>query len=162
MIRVAANRTARAAGAAPAAPAGGARRHRRGRGCGQVLGAALFATTATAAEPVTVEVPSGQPLTLAEILTDRNPGELWLRFRFVAPGISRDGGAVAADAAASDMDWLCENLALPYLGQHDLAPARIVISFSDRAVPFGQPAPDATQFFEAYRLENGRCIWEEF
>jgi hypothetical protein len=29
-------------------------------------------------------------------------------------------------------------------------------------VPFGEPAPDATQFFEAYRVEGDTCIWEAF
>ena len=31
-----------------------------------------------------------------------------------------------------------------------------------RAVPFGEAAPDATQFFEAYRVEGDACIWEAF
>jgi hypothetical protein len=27
-------------------------------------------------------------------------------------------------------------------------------------VPFGEPAPEATQFFEGYRIDAGRCVWE--
>ena len=37
---------------------------------------------------------------------------------------------------------------------------QIIISLSDRAVVFGATEPDVTQFFEAYRLEDGACIWE--
>ena len=58
------------------------------------------------------------------------------------------------------MAHLCETLAVPYVAQHKLEPARVVISFSDRALDFGATDPDTTQFFEAYRLEDARCIWE--
>ena len=60
------------------------------------------------------------------------------------------------------MDFLCQSLALPYLAHHTLEPERVVISLSDRAVPFGEQDPAATQFFETYSLRDGVCIWEEF
>jgi hypothetical protein len=107
-------------------------------------------------------VPSGQAVQLHEVLLDEAPGALWARFRFVAPAISRDGGTVDFGQAGLDMDHLCAALVLDYLKAHSITPARVVISLSDRKVEFGAPAPDATQFFEAYRLEDGACIWEEF
>ncbi|MEX0302131.1 MAG: DUF6497 family protein [Leisingera sp.] len=113
-----------------------------------------------ASEPVAV--PSGQPVTLAEVLLDDAPGQTWARFRFVAPEIARESGSVSYEAAAPDMDHLCETLALPYLAEHGLEPARVVISLSDRMVPFGAQDPAATQFFEAYRFENASCMWEAF
>ncbi|MFK7752921.1 MAG: DUF6497 family protein [Sedimentitalea sp.] len=109
-----------------------------------------------------ISVPSGQAVTLNEVLIDENPGERWLRFRFVAPAIARAGGAISYDQAAADMDHLCASLALPYMSEQGLSAVRIVISMMDRRVDFGAPAPDATQFFEAYRPENATCIWEEF
>lgn len=109
-----------------------------------------------------VQVPSGQPITLSEVLIDAQPGEVWVRFRFIAPDISRQDGSVTYDVAGPDMDHLCETLVLPYLLEYALNPARVVISLSDRDVPFGASAPEATQFFEAYRPETSRCIWEEF
>lgn len=108
------------------------------------------------------QVPSGQAVTLNEVLIDEQPGEVWVRFRFIAPEIARDGGSVGYEVASPDMDHLCETLALPYLQQYALSPTRVVISLSDREVPFGAPTPEATQFFEAYRPETTRCIWEEF
>ena len=51
------------------------------------------------------------------------------------------------------------NQMLPATGPQ---PSQIVISLSDRAVPFGEADPEATQFFEAYRVEGGACIWEMF
>ncbi|WP_227362753.1 DUF6497 family protein [Sedimentitalea arenosa] len=115
----------------------------------------------TAAQQV-VPVPSGQHVELTEVLLDDTPGETWARFRFVAPQIARDGGDISYETAIADMDALCRGLILPYLEEYDLDPRRIVISLSDRDVPFGAADPDATQFFEAYRPNAADCIWEEF
>lgn len=134
-----------------AAPAGGACES-KGRGCFQA------AVDAAALIPV----PSGQPVTLSEIIMDDQPGALWARFRFLTPEISRSSGRIDPETAMPDMDHLCETVALPHLRQSGEIPERVIISLSDRPVPFGAADPEATQFFEAYRLENGRCIWEGF
>lgn len=121
---------------------------------------ALVSGPALAEQPL--QVPSGQPLTLGEVLIDDSQGETWLRFRFIAPRIGGESDAVPYDIAAADIDHLCQHLVLPYLAKYALEPARVVISLSDRAVPFGTTNSDATQFFEAYRPENDTCIWEAF
>jgi len=41
-------------------------------------------------------------------------------------------------------------------------PDQIIIVLSDREVEFGVADPDATQYFEAYRPEDGACFWEGF
>ena len=107
-------------------------------------------------------VPSGQAVTLTEVLLDEAPGELWARFRFIAPAITRETGSVSYDLAGPDMDHLCDELALPYLANHQIVPVRVVISLMDRPVDFGVQDPTATQFFETYRPEDARCVWEEF
>ena len=164
MIRSSRYQTARAICAAPAAPAGGAR-VTGGRGCGYLAAIpfALFAQAALAADAIAV--PSGQPVTLAEVLLDEAPGQpdqTWARFRFLAPQIARGTGTVSYDTAAPDMDHLCGTLALPYLAEHGMTAARVVISLSDREVPFGAQDPEATQFFEAYRPDGTACMWEAF
>ncbi|OIQ26871.1 MAG: hypothetical protein BM562_16155 [Alphaproteobacteria bacterium MedPE-SWcel] len=98
-------------------------------------------------------------MTLSEVLLDETPGALWARFRFVAPQIA---GTDAAAQSAADIDHLCAALVVPYLAHHAITPERVVISLSDRSLPFGSTAPEATQFFETYRLEAGTCIWEGF
>jgi len=123
---------------------------------------ALSLVTVSAGAQQVVLVPSGQPVTLDEVLLDENPGELWVRFRFIAPKIGKNVGKIGYDVTAVDMDHLCETLALPYIDQYGLEPARVVISMSDRAMIFGAADPTATQYFEAYRTESARCIWEEF
>lgn len=160
MIRRYWHKFARALSAAPAAPAGGASSGWCW-GCGIAGSLSLFACVSVAAAQ-DIPVPSGQALSLNEVLLDDAPGALWVRFRFLAPDIARTNGSVDFEQAGSDMDYLCQNLALPYLELHDLNPARIVVSFSDRPVTFGEKDPEATQFFETYRPENGVCIWEEF
>ncbi|UWQ59691.1 hypothetical protein K3722_06075 [Leisingera caerulea] len=164
MIRSSRYQTARATCAAPAAPAGGAR-ETGGRGCGYLAAIpfALLAQAALAADAIAV--PSGQPVTLAEVLLDQapgQPGQTWARFRFLAPQIARGTGTVSYDTAAPDMDHLCGTLALPYLADRGMTAARVVISLSDRELPFGAQDPEATQFFEAYRPDGAACMWEAF
>ncbi|TMV07863.1 hypothetical protein FGK63_10415 [Ruegeria sediminis] len=161
MIRANRHRTACAESDAQAAPAGGACVS-RGRGCGIAAGFLVFVAAATARAEALLPVPSGQPVQLADVLLDDNPGELWVRFRFIAPKIGSAVGQIGYDVATIDMEHLCRTLAVPYVDKHRLEPARVIISMSDRAVDFGMSAPDTTQFFEAYRLENSRCIWEGF
>ncbi|MDU9006309.1 DUF6497 family protein [Sedimentitalea todarodis] len=120
----------------------------------------LLATTAVAQQAVSV--PSGQDVSLNEVLVDDATGQTWVRFRFVAPAIARDGGSVAYDVAAEDMAHLCRDLVIPYMSEFALASTHIVISMSDRDVPFGEANPQATQYFEAYRLEDADCIWEAY
>ncbi len=108
-------------------------------------------------------VPSGQSVTLQDVIWNApGPAGLVARFRFVAPEIARDGGAVNFEVASADMAALCQHYALPRLAEFGPAPTQIIISLSDQPVPFGQAAPDATQFFEAYRIESDTCIWEAF
>ncbi len=110
-----------------------------------------------------VAVPSGQAVTLQEVVWNApGPDGLTTRFRFVAPAIAETGGTVDTDAALADMQWLCQNYALPRIAQPGPMPAQIVISLSAAAVPFGEPHPEVTQLFEAYSLQDGQCIWEMF
>ncbi len=106
-----------------------------------------------------VEVPSGRALTLIEIVTNaRGPSGATARFRFLAPGL----GAEDAEAAALDMQALCDSFAVERIDGMVPAPQQIVISFASEVVPFGEAAPDVVQFFESYRPENGACVWEVF
>ena len=112
-------------------------------------------------DPITV--PSGQPVTLQEVIWNApGPGGLTLRFRFVAPQIARDGGAVDFDTAVADMQTLCNTFALPRIAENGPQPAQVIISLSAMALPFGEARPDVTQFFEAFTIKDGICIWEAF
>jgi len=121
----------------------------------------LAAALILAATPVlAIDVPSGQVIDLQEVLVDEIGAETWLRFRFTAPQIARDGGQIAYAQAEPDMAFLCDTLAIPYMAQYALSGDMIVISLADRITEFGAPDPDSTQFFEAFRVNGDTCIWE--
>lgn len=110
-----------------------------------------------------IAVPSGQPVQLLDVVWNApGPEGLTLRFRFLAPEIARDGGTIGFDTAVADMQALCESYALPRIADFGPAPAQVVISLADRPVPFGESDPSATQFFEAFSIADGLCIWEAF
>lgn len=142
--------------ASTAAPEGGARHRQRNwvRGC---------AFIALLAGPVWAQdVPSGQSLTLHEVLVDAVASENWLRFRFIAPQIAREGGEITYAKAEADFAHLCETIARPYMREYDLSADVIVVALMDRPVPFGQADAAATQFIEAFRIADDACIWEAF
>lgn len=110
-----------------------------------------------------IEVPSGQEITFVDVVHDApGPDGLTYRFRFLAPAIARVGGTVTAETALEDMQALCDGYALPRVANPGPAPGQIIISLSDKPVQFGTPAPDVTQFFEAFRPDGDACIWEGF
>jgi hypothetical protein len=103
-----------------------------------------------------LEVPSGQPLTLMERRLEEAPA--MARFRFRAPELEARGFA----AVAEDFAALCDGYARPALAAEGITVDRVVISLSAQKVPFGESAPDVTQFFEVFRLSDDGCIWEYY
>jgi len=139
-----------------AAPEGGARNRKRNwvRGC-------VFLSVLAA--PVGAQdVPSGQSITLHEVLIDQVNAESWLRFRFLAPQIARRDGDVTYVEAEADFAYLCETVVRPYMREYDLTSDVVVVALMDRPVPFGQADAQATQFIETFRIAEDRCIWEAF
>jgi hypothetical protein len=109
-----------------------------------------------------VDVPSGQPVTLIDtVLNEPGPAGATIRYRFLAPEIA-PGASISFDTAVIDIAALGDSYALPRIAGTDPQPDQIIISLSDRSIPFGQADPDATQYFEAYRIEDGACVWELF
>ena len=72
------------------------------------------------------------------------------------------GGGVDAEAAAGDMDFLCQSYALDRISNLGPVPAQIIISMSDVDVPFGETRPEATQFFNSYSIAEGVCVWDVY
>ena len=121
------------------------------------LGALCAAATTVRGQEESPTVPSGLFLTRQEVLEDVQPdGALWLRLRYVAPDMTREGRA-AMDA---DFEALCQTQALSYAPHSGQPASEAVISIASAPVEFGTNAPDILQFFEVYRLHGGTCIWE--
>lgn len=102
-----------------------------------------------------ITVPSGREVVYLDTITNAPGTEgATARFRFVVPGLA------AGEDASADMQAVCDSFALPRIGGMVPEPQQIIIVFADREVPFGQAAPEAVQFFEAYSIQGERCIWE--
>ncbi|MEO8530111.1 MAG: DUF6497 family protein [Deltaproteobacteria bacterium] len=110
-----------------------------------------------------IAVPSGQAIYYVDTISNI-PGQegLTYRFRFIAPAINRERGTMTAESSADDLLELCNTFAVPRLPATGPVPNQIIISLADRDVPFGQAAPQATQFFEAFKVDAGTCIWQLF
>jgi hypothetical protein len=123
------------------------------------MGVPCTAATTVRGQEETPAVPSGLPMTLQEAREEvQLDGTLWLRLRYVAPDLATGGyAAVAGDFAA-----LCAAQALGYPTTDGRKPAQAVISISSAPVEFATTAPGVMQVFEAFRLENDTCVWEEF
>lgn len=120
------------------------------------MGAAALLAGAVALADQAIAVPSGQPVRLLETLLDPRGAEgLTARFRFLAPSLP----TMDLDGVYADMDALCEDYALPRaITRSGPVPVQIVVSLSDRPVPFGIDDPDALQLFESYDIGDGTCV----
>ena len=124
---------------------------------------ALLAGTAAAQQDKVAEerlvLPSGLEARFHEMLWDRPGQGLTYRFRFVAPAFA---GAQDLETVMADLEYLCETYAVPRLSNIGPQPSQVVISLADRPSEFGVIDVSVRQVFEAYRVEDGACIWEMF
>ena len=109
---------------------------------------------------IATAVPSGQSVDLFEVLLDQVEAEVWARFRFLAPDIGKTGADLAFEQVIADFEFLCNEVALPYLAEYALAPQVISIALLDRVVEFGTSDPEATQYIELFRVEGSVCAPE--
>ena len=104
-------------------------------------------------------LPSGLEARFHEMIWDEPGQGLVYRFRFVARAFTQD---MAFDILMADLEHLCTSYAIPHLASMGPTPHQVIISLANEAAEFGQYDPDVTQVFEAYRIEDGTCIWEVF
>lgn len=108
-------------------------------------------------------VPSGQGVMLHDVILDMpSPDTGIYRFRYLAPAIARTGGTMDFEASIGDMQHLCDTYALQNMAAPLPASVQVIVSFADRAVPFGDTNPEATQFFVAFSVKDGLCMLEPF
>jgi len=122
-----------------------------------VAGAAV--AEADKAKEERLVLPSGLEAAIHEMLWDRPGQGLTYRFRFVAPGFT---GEEEFESIMADLEYLCTTYAIPRLSNVGPVPAQVIVSLADRESAFGVIDAEVKQVFEAYRIENGTCIWEVF
>lgn len=124
------------------------------------LGGSLGPAAAAGALEEVPAVPSGHDLTLQEALLDDLGGASVLRLRYVMPAIGQ--ATHQFDDVAQDFMHLCQTQGLPHATALEAQIGQVIVSLSDKETEFGVSNPDATQYFEAFTLETGICIWEAF
>lgn len=140
-----------------AAPAGGVRK--RGRGCHYIPALALALVTLPAlADSPSHTTPSGLEVQLLEFIDESDQTPSILRARFVAPAMTAE--RPGPDSVLSDMEHLCNTVAIPHVTDRDIAASQIIVSVSAEPLELGVFDPDIPQYFEAYTLQDGTCIWE--
>jgi hypothetical protein len=118
----------------------------------------VLGTGSAAAGPsdTPISLPSGHAAVAMEYRADTDAQGPLLRARYLVATL--DGGE-DSDAVFADMTYLCETDAF---ATWDVPPPRVVVSLSSRSIDFGTIDADVVQYFEAFRVEDRRCIWELF
>ncbi len=124
-----------------------------------VLWASLAAAQQDEAKEERLVLPSGLKVVLQEMIWNERGNGLAYRFRFVATDLT---GQESFEETMTDLEYLCNSYAVPRLSNVGPQPNQIVISIANRESEFGVMDPDLIQVFEAYRLDQGGCIWEMF
>jgi Family of unknown function (DUF6497) len=123
-----------------------------------IFRSSLFLLLASAAQADPVVTPSGQSVTLYDVVLEPSVA----RFRYLAPAIDPAGQGLTHEDVVGDFVWLCESFAIPGLVAADKSAEHVIIALSDREVEFGVVTPEATQFIESYTVQGPACIWDEF
>lgn len=106
-------------------------------------------------------LPSGREVAFHDVVWGQpGPTGLAVRFRFLEADLGTAVDTTPYESLEADMHFLCEDFALGRISNTGPQPATVMISISDRPVEFGAPDPEAVQVFEAYRPDDGTCIWE--
>ena len=122
---------------------------------------ALWGALSGAAMAGTLEevlaVPSELVVKMQEVFIEaQENGERWARFRYLVPALDN------FDVVEADFPYICATYALPLLAEAKEEVDQVIISMASAQSDFGVSDPEVTQFFEAFRVENGSCIWEVF
>jgi len=66
------------------------------------------------------------------------------------------------DVIVETDQYLCDEVASPALKENSWGQGDVIISYSAAELPFGETAPEITQFFQPFSLTNNTCQWEDF
>lgn len=119
--------------------------------------------------PGTIEIDDSSLVTIGELeaegaISGRQIIEFDLSEADDIPSVPADPSILLQDQDHADLVHLCESIVLPKVRalQTGHAPASIIISLSDRAVPFGEIDHKAVQLFEGFHpsRDNRACIWD--
>lgn len=82
-----------------------------------------------------------------------------LRLRFVAPEIA-DTETYGFEALEADFEFLCTVSGLKIAQRSAPKVEQIIVSISSDPVALGETAPNVAQYFDAFSVTDGTCIWD--
>ena len=117
----------------------------------------------SAAGGVAATAPSGLSHDLQEMVLEPQGAPMGsvrvVRLRYVAVEIA-DESAMGFEKIEGDFKWLCQTDGIARRDKSAPNAEQIVISIASEPVAFGEIAPSVVQYFDAFRIENGDCIWD--
>lgn len=145
---------ARASTAIPPAP-GPTARTRPACALAPLTVAALALAGGAVADDAPLRLPSAPHDILREVAPG---GATGLVLRYVLPDLS----ATPYESVLPVLDALCARDGLPLWHVQEPHVDEIVVIAMDRAIPRGQPMPEAVQYISAYAIEGegSECLWQ--
>lgn len=82
-----------------------------------------------------------------------------LRLRFVAPQIS-DTEKFGFEKLEADFEYLCTVSGLKIAKRSAPKLEQIIVSISSDPIALGETVPSVAQYFDAFSVVDGTCIWD--
>ena len=115
------------------------------------------------AEDGTITLPSGLVLRQHELRLEPqgavSHGVHTVRLRYVSEQLG-DSAAFGFERIEQDFSHLCHQFGLAVQGRSAPNAEQIIISMASAPTAFGETAPEVVQYFDSFRIEDDRCIWE--
>ena len=108
----------------------------------------------------TLVLPSGHDAQFHDAYWEEDSGTL--RLRYIVPAVTDDAYARDHDAVFVDMESLCAGPGLEMIDADGNPWEGVTVTMMAAPVELGRTAPDVVQFFEAFVVRDGHCIWDEF
>jgi hypothetical protein len=82
-----------------------------------------------------------------------------VRLRYVSDQLS-DNAAFGFERIEQDFSHLCHQFGLMARTRSAPNAEQIIISMASAPTAFGETAPQVVQYFDSFRIESDRCIWD--
>jgi hypothetical protein len=117
----------------------------------------------TVAEDGSIALPSGLVVRQHELRLEPQGavthGVQTVRLRYVSEQLA-DEAPFGFERIEQDFLHLCHQFGLSARGRSAPMAEQIIISMASAPTAFGESVPEVVQYFDSFRVENDRCIWE--
>ena len=115
------------------------------------------------AEDGSIALPSGLVVRQHELRLEPQGavthGVQTVRLRYVSEQLA-DAETFGFERIEQDFSHLCHQFGLRARGRSAPKAGQIIISMASAPTAFGESVPEVVQYFDSFRVESDRCIWE--